>query len=151
MNPLFLPPTMKACLLEYSYLLLYDLFSNTTPYVTVSLTLLLFYLYDIAHQLTYDWLLWSSVSYISVWWAFSISKYLTTCSAMHSCVTIFVIFFLNAFQGRFISPNRFVDCLPPPLLWAASQRPIGIWYCTIWILYSGGHQNDGWFAEEDEE
>ena len=57
---------------------------------------------------------------------------------------------LNPCQGIFRIPKSFVDSLPP-LLWAASRRPIGSWYCTIWFLNSGSRQNDVWFAEEDEE
>ena len=55
MKPLLLPPMMKACPLEESYLLQYDLFYQPISYVTVSLTLLLFFsLSDRAHRSTYD-------------------------------------------------------------------------------------------------
>ena len=66
MIPLLLAPMMKAYLLEESYLLPEDLFCQPMPYVTVSLTLLLFFpLFDRAHQSTYELLLCYSVCFIS--------------------------------------------------------------------------------------
>ena len=89
MIPLLIPPMMKACLLEEPYLLTDDLFCQPISYVTVSLTLFLFSpLSDRSHQSTYDWLLCSSVSFVSSWRASSVAKYLTSRSAMPACASI---------------------------------------------------------------
>ena len=91
MIPLLIPPMIKARPLKQLYPLPYDLLFQPMPYVTVSLTLfLLFYFSDRSQQLTYDWLLCSSVYLFSVWRAFSISKYISIRSAMPVYASIFV-------------------------------------------------------------
>ena len=74
---------------------------------------LIFSLSDRVHQLAYDWLLCSIVTFISYLRASSIAKYLTSRSSMPAYASIFIFFFLNPCQGRFVTPKSFVD--PPPL------------------------------------
>ena len=151
MIPLLLPPMMKAYPLEESYLLPDDLICQPIWYVTVSLTLFLFFsLYYSAHQSTYDWLLCSIVSFY-----FGLKSFLNFLIShqrfCHACMCF------NFCKYHFFQIPDKVDSafsralLTPPLLWAASQRTIGSWYCTIWTLHSGGHHTDVLFADEDEE
>ena len=110
MIPLLPPPMMKACPLEESYLLPDDLFCERISYGTVSLILMLFPpLSDRAHQSKYEWLLCSSVSFISSWRASSISKSLTSRSAMPAYDSIFV----NAFPRI---PAKVYSAFPRALL-----------------------------------
>ena len=143
---------MKAWPLKESYLLPDDLFFHPISYVTVSLTLfLLFSLSGRSHRSTYYWLLCYSVYFISTWRASSISKSLTSCSAMPAYASIFVnVFFWISAKVDSAFPVSLL-ILSPPLLWAASRIPIGSWYCTIWVIYIGGRKNDVWFDEGDEE
>ena len=67
MIPLILPPMMKLWPLEESYLLPDDLLCQPISYVMVSLPLFFFFHFsDSAHQLIYDLLLCSSISFISI-------------------------------------------------------------------------------------
>ena len=109
----------------------------------------IFALSDIAHQSTYDWFLFSSVSFISSRRASSISKLITSRYAMPEYASTFVKKLIPAKVDSAFP--RALLILSPPLLWSASRIPIGSWYCNIWALNSGGHQNDVWFDEEDEE
>ena len=115
MIPFFLLPRMKVCHEEESYLLPDDLFCQPISYCTVSLTLFFFSSYsDRAHQSPYEWLLYSSVSFISSWRDFSISKSLTIRSAMPVSASMFGKVFWNPFHSTFSTPKSFVDSPPPP-------------------------------------
>ena len=152
MIPLLLSPMMKACPLEESYLLPDDIFCQPMSYVMVSLTLLLFFsLYVLAYHSPYDLLLSSSVSFIYSWRASSIAKFLTNRPAMPAFASIFVNFFSWIPAKVDSAPPIALLILYPHLRLFASQRPIGSWYSTIWVLHIGSHQNDVWCAEEDEE
>ena len=147
MISLILTPTMKACLLEESYLLPYNIFCQPISYALVSLNLILFFALSYrSHKLKYNWWLCSSASFILVWRAYSISKHFTSCSSMPAFISFFVIFFKILAKVDSESPRALL-IIYPPILWYASQRPIGSWYCTIWKLHCGGHQNDVLFSE----
>ena len=59
---------MKACPLEESYLLPYDIFFHPISYVMVSFTSFLFiYSNGRSDYFPYDWFLFESVDFIFVW------------------------------------------------------------------------------------
>ena len=121
-------------------------------YVIVSLTFLLFFsLYVWADHSPYDWLLCSSVSFITSWRAYSIAKSLTSRSDMPAFASIFEKDFYQIPAKADSASPRALLILSPHLLLVASRRPIGSWYSTIWVLHIGSHLIDVWFAEDDEE
>ena len=104
------------------------LFWQPISYVTVSLTLCFFFpLSDGAHQSTYDLFLCSSLSFISVWRASSISKSLTIRYSMPACALIFVKKSIPR-QGRFSIPKSFVDYPPTPIMRCI---PKNHWYLIL--------------------
>ena len=156
MIPLLLAPMMKACPLEESYHLPDDLFCQTMSYITVSLILLLlFSLSGWAHHSPYDWLLCSSVYFISSWRASSIAKSLTSRSAMPTFASIFVMFFLsNTCQGRFSIYKIFVDSIPPPPIscipkthWKLIEYHMSAayWVSSEWCLVHWGRWRGKWW------
>ena len=110
-----LTPVMKSCLIKESYILPDDLFYQPISYVTVSLTLFLFFsLSDRAHQPKYELLLCSSVSFYIR--PKSIIYFQTSHQPFyHSCICLdFFHIFFNPCQGRFIIPKAFLILSPPP-------------------------------------
>ena len=137
---------MKALPLEDSYLLPDDIFCQPISYVTVSLSCSYFFpcLIDHTSQNMTNFfvlvcLLFHSEEPLQ---SPNISPAVLPCLHMLQSW----IFFLIPAKVDSASPGDLLT--PPPLIWAASRRPIGSWYCTIWVLHNRSHQNDVWFAEE---
>ena len=91
---------------------------------------LIFSLYDRAHQSTYDRFFCSSVYFISSWRASSISKSLTSRSSVPAYASIFVnYYFSNTCLDRFSIAKSFFGSLPPPPMGCITKT-----HCKL-ILY----------------
>ena len=118
---------INACPLYETYLLPYGLFCQPISYVSVSLTLLLFFPFSYwAHQSTYDLLLCSSMSFISTWRASSIAKSITSCYAIPVYASIFAIFLKIPAKVDSEFPRALLINPPPPSYELHSIDPLKV-------------------------
>ena len=152
MIPFFLPPMMKSCPEEESYLLPDDLFCQIISYCTVSLTLFLFLFLLIehtSHHITDCCIIVRLLFLLEELVQFpNLSPVVLLCLPLLQCLESF---FKNPLHSRFSIPKSFVDSLPLPLRWFASQRPTESLCYTNWTPDSGDPNNYLLFAEEYEE
>ena len=125
--PLDIPPIIKACHIEDSYILTNNLFCKPISYVTVIFTLFLFFIScDRAQHCTYCWLLCDSVSFILIWISSSISESLASRSAIPACASLFVKVFLQRPAKEDLACPRDFLIIPPPTYKLQPKVPLEV-------------------------
>ena len=133
MIPFFLPPMMKACPEEESYILPDYLFCQPISYCTVSLTLFFFWLCPIdhtSHHMTDCCVLVCLLFLLEELVKLpNISPVVLPCLPLLQCLEHFFFGLPSTVDSA--SPRALL-ILSPPLRWFASQRTIKILCYTTW-------------------